>query len=348
MNKNLSSLHICNQISIKKPEFKEGFSYEYLGSDLLLKRIDEYVNQGIIEFVDKKLTIPEAIMKRQFIVKKITVSFIEPKVYSEWTPINEMENRLDNEGNKVILDPLEYQVRNLTPIQAFKKVARERIEPIINIKFEFLDEKENFDLLEKNTGVVRVGFEKDKGAWSLVGLDHFFSTDEVTLNLGWIDIATILHELGHVVGLAHEHQGPFGNPIEWDEPVVYEWANITYGWDKETTYNNILFKYNKESLNGTDFDPTSIMLYFFPPELTKNKKGTSQNLRLSITDLEYINHILPGKDIDVKLFFDKIYPNQSYGLKYNSIGIGLTIGLGISIISIMSGILYLKKRKKNK
>ena len=348
MDKNISSLRICNQINIKMPEFKEGFDEKIIGTELLLNRINYYVNQGIIEFVDKNLSITDAIMKRQFAVKKLTVSFIEPKVYSEWTPINEMENRLDNEGNKILLDPLEYQVRNLTPIQAFKKVVRERIEPIVNLKFEFLDEKENFNLLDDNIGVLRVGFEKEKGSWSLVGLDHFFSTDDVTLNLGWVDIATILHELGHVVGLVHEHQGPFGKSIEWDEPVVYEWASKTYGWDKDTTYNNIIFKYKENSINGTDFDHKSIMLYFFPPELTKNKKGSSQNLRLSITDVKYINHILPGKDIDESSFMKTIYPNQSYGLSYNGIGIGLTIGLGISIISIISGILYLKKSKKNK
>jgi uncharacterized protein YaaR (DUF327 family) len=347
MDKNLNSLRICNQMTIKTPEFKEGFSYKSIDTDLLLKRIDNYVKQGIIVFINEKLSIPETIMKRQFGVKKITVSFIEPKVHSEWTPINEMENRLDNEGNKVLLDPLEYQVRNLTPIQAFKKVVRERIEPIININFEFLDEKENFNLLENNVGVVRVGFEKDKGSWSLVGLDHFFSIDEVTLNLGWIDIATILHELGHVVGLVHEHQGPFGKPIEWDEPVVYKWANSTYGWDRETTYNNIIKKYEASSLNGTDFDNYSVMLYFFPPELTKNKKGTSQNNRLSITDVKYINHILPGKDIDFTSFMDKIYPDQNYGLKYNGLGIGLTIGISICIVSMLSGLLYIRKRKKN-
>jgi hypothetical protein len=334
-------------MSIKKPEFKEGFDVKSIETDLLLSRIKNYIDDGIIEFIDPNLTIPQAITQRKFAVKKITVSFVEPKVYSEWTPINEMENRLDNEGNKVVLDPMEYEVRNLTPIEAFKKVIRERIEPLVNIKFEFLDEKENFDILNKNVGVLRVGFEKEKGSWSLVGLDHFFTTGEVTLNLGWVDIATIIHELGHVVGLIHEHQGPFGKPIEWDEPVVYKWAYDTYGWDEKTTYDNIIHKYDKDTINGTSFDHDSIMLYFFPPELTKNKQGTSQNLRISKTDVYYINHMLPGKKVNIDKFYKQIYPDQlNNNLKYNGISIGLTIGLGISIISILSGIIYWKKSKK--
>lgn len=346
MNQHLYSLHICNQINIKKPEFKEGFDQKSIETDLLLSRIQNYIDDGILEFYDPNLTIPQAINQRKFSVKKLTVSFVEPKLYSEWTPINEMENRLDNEGNNILLDPLEYQVRDLTPIEAVKKVIRERIEPLVNIKFEFLDEKENFDILNKNVGVVRVGFEKDRGSWSLVGLDHFFNTDEVTLNLGWVDIATIIHELGHVIGLVHEHQGPFGKPIDWDEPIVYRWARETYGWDEKTTYDNIIYKYNKDSINGTAFDHNSIMLYFFPPELTKNKQGTSQNLRMSKIDINYINHILPGKTVDIDAFFLKMYPDDQNNLKYNGIGLGLTIGLGIGIISILSGIIYWKKSKK--
>jgi hypothetical protein len=344
MNSNLASLHICNQIPSKSAEIIEGFNQKDIGTDLLMKRINKYINDGILIFTDNNLSIPDAVKKRKFYAKKMTVSFIKPIEAAEWTSIQEMENRRDRDGNKVYLDPLEYQVRNLTPIEAFKKVIKERIEPIVNISFEFLEEKEKYELLD--SGVLRVGFEKNKGSWSLVGLDHYFSTDEQTLNLGWLDVATMLHELGHVIGLIHEHQGPFGKPIEWDEPVVYNWAKITYGWDQKTTYDNIIKKYEKNMLNGTDFDSNSIMLYFFPPELTKNKKGSSQNLTMSMTDIKFLSFIMPGKDIDFNNFFGNIYPNQPVGLKYNGLTIGLTIGLGISFLSLISGLIYYKRKKE--
>lgn len=345
MNKNLASLHICNQISSKEPKIIEGFNQDDISTDILMKRIDKYITDGILVFTDNSLTITDAVKNRKFYAKKMTISFVKPKDLCEWTPIEEMENRLDNNGNTVLLDPLEYQVRNLTHIEAFKKVLKERIEPLVNLKFEFLDEKENYELI--NSGVLRVGFEKNKGSWSLIGLDHYISTEDITLNLGWIDVATILHELGHVIGLVHEHQTPFGKPIEWDEPVVYEWANRTYGWDKQTAYDNIIKKYEKGMTNGTDFDSNSIMLYFFPPELTKNKKGSSQTLRLSITDIKFIGYLMPKKDIDFNDFFRNIYPDQPIGLTYNGLHIGLTIGLGISMISLISGLIYYYKKKKN-
>lgn len=40
-----------------------------------------------------------------------------------------------------------------------------------------------------------------------------------TMNLGWVDERTILHETGHALGLVHEHQHPEGK-IDWDMQKV--------------------------------------------------------------------------------------------------------------------------------
>ena len=112
-----------------------------------------------------------------------------------------------------------------------------------------------------------------------------------TLNYGWIDAKTISHEVGHVLSMIHEHQNPNGQTISWNEDIVYKWAETTQGWDKETTVHNIIVKYKVDEINGSDFDPMSIMLYFFPGDLTTNNKGTHQNLRLSAYDVEYLNSV---------------------------------------------------------
>jgi len=245
-------------------------------------------------------------LERKFIAKKITISFAKLPEEVVWTPMSKMENTRGANGEAIKPDPIEYEIREMTPMEAFKKVVSERIEPFVNIKFEYIEyvDKE-FDLL--SAGVVRVGFTPATGAWSLMGINNYLSTDETTMNIGWIDAATIMHEMGHVLGMIHEHQVPYGSPIEWNEDAVYEWAKEVQGWTKEEAYVNIIKQYDHSLINGTDYNPESIMLYFFPAELTLNGVGSSQNLRLSVNDAKFIRSLMPGKKIDMKKFFKDNY-----------------------------------------
>ena len=59
-------------------------------------------------------------------------------------------------------------------------------------------------------------------------------------------------------------------------------------WDEEKTRHNILRRYTADQVNGTEFDPKSIMLYFFPAEWTVNGVGTSANEVLSTLDKQFI------------------------------------------------------------
>jgi hypothetical protein len=63
--------------------------------------------------------------------------------------------------------------------------------------------------------------------------------------------------------MEHEHQNPFAG-IEWNEPAVYEsLAKPPNKWDHETTYHNILQKLSKQQVQGSTWDPDSIMEYEF-------------------------------------------------------------------------------------
>lgn len=298
----MNSLRMCSQ---KKIFIKEGFVNEdRLSSASIMKKINNYIERKIIAINDKNLSIPEAIKQRKFTVYKIPIYFIEPKNPCSWTPLSFLKSRVDNDGNVVQIDPLEEIVRKMSPYDAFKIIIKERIEPIVSLKFEFVNNPEN--------AVVKIGFERDKGTWSLVGLDHFFSTEKVTLNMSWLDVGTILHEIGHILGLNHEHQNPVGRKIEWDEEKVYEWSKLTNGWDRETTYENIIKTYDVNNIKAINFDPKSIMLYFFPAELTKNKKGSNQNFIPSPADFRFFKELLPGKTIDTDIFWNSIYTRQIY------------------------------------
>ena len=78
---------------------------------------------------------------------------------------------------------------------------------------------------------------------------------------------TALHELGHVLGMEHEHQNPFAG-IKWHEEAVYQTlAQPPNNWSRATTYHNILEHLSPQQVQGSNWDPDSIMEYDFEPGL---------------------------------------------------------------------------------
>ncbi|MDH4271475.1 MAG: M12 family metallopeptidase [Candidatus Aminicenantes bacterium] len=146
-----------------------------------------------------------------------------------------------------------------------------------------------FDFNNAPSADIRVSFDPGDGAWSYIGTDcKSIPLSEATMNLGFLDGGTAAHELGHAIGLAHEHQNPAGG-IQWNEAVVLkEMAKSPNFWNEEETRHNILRKYSADQINGTDFDPDSIMLYFFPATWTVNGIGTKANEILSSMDKAFI------------------------------------------------------------
>jgi hypothetical protein len=147
---------------------------------------------------------------------------------------------------------------------------------------------------------IRISFEADPGSWSAVGTDCLlrdaFPVAEPTMNFGWLRDDTdeqeyrrvVVHEFGHSLAAIHEHQNPKGG-IRWNEAAVYEYfSGPPNNWSKEDINFNILQKYSIDQLNATAFDPKSIMLYSFPPELIQGGKGTPNNNDLSTGDKKFI------------------------------------------------------------
>ena len=246
------------------------------------------------------------------------------------------------------IDPLQKIVDNMSVIDGIKEIIKQRIQPIVGLKFVFVD--------DYNKANVRISFDPNDGAWALIGKECLDQENagKATMNLGWFDVATTMHEFGHVLGLIHEHQNSYDNPISWNKEAVFSWAKSTQNWNQETTTQNILQNYPINQINGSIFDPLSIMLYFFPASLTTNNKGTTQNLRLSGYDVKYIAEKYPGGKVSPEDFYFQVYnqtlqDNINESTKYlNSSGGFLNLKLYIFMTIIVLGIvvaLYLYFRK---
>ncbi|HET7233131.1 MAG TPA: M12 family metallopeptidase [Longimicrobium sp.] len=123
---------------------------------------------------------------------------------------------------------------------------------------------------------VRIGFMLGDGSYSAVGTDVLKrGSGERTMNFGWRLVGsqghdTALHEIGHTLGLEHEHQNPFAG-IVWNEEAVYTTlAAPPNNWDREKTHWNIIRKISPNEVQGSSWDANSIMHYPFGPGLIRS------------------------------------------------------------------------------
>lgn len=154
---------------------------------------------------------------------------------------------------------------------------------------------------------IRIGYSEAEGkSASQVGRAVLtVPTDQPTTKYGWdlttrYGSGTALHELGHALGMEHEHQSPFAG-IKWDEEAVYtSLGNPPNGWDRQTTYFNILQKLNPQQVQGSKWDPNSIMEYEFAPGLILEPKqyyatGLTPPGTLSAADKQWVLKWYPAQ-----------------------------------------------------
>jgi Astacin (Peptidase family M12A) len=169
--------------------------------------------------------------------------------------------------------------------------------PGIGIKFE---EVRNISEAE-----VRIGFRQGDGAWSYIGRDviDIPGQDERTMNFGWdlradprgVDVP--VHEIGHTLGFPHEHQNPFAG-IVWNEEAVYRYfGGPPNNWTRDTTFYNVLQKLAAGEVQGSQWDPNSIMHYAFTAGLIDRPEQYRNGLKpfggLSERDLQQVRFFYP-------------------------------------------------------
>ncbi len=318
---------------------------------------DRICVEKLLPHHEKQLARMKASSNSQYHYDRLRAAFQTDKLWPEGTTIRygflgtgnqiprtstaDLEDARTHGGVVLKLDPLQKKLEGVPVTDAIRRIVKERVQPLVGLKFVYVDNPQHAN--------VRISFDPDGGAWSLVGTDCLHVKSKPTMNLGWYDVGTVLHEFGHVLGMVHEHQNPKGddghpNPIDWNDSKVYAWASQTQGWDKQTTEKNILSKYANNQINGSEFDPLSIMLYFFPKSLTLDNEGTHQNLRLSGADALWINKMYPRSSETPQVFYQKTYGEPlatalAEGVAAQKSSTGVSKRTMIILVSIVLGLI---------
>jgi hypothetical protein len=206
----------------------------------------------------------------------------------------------DTDGANVVLENGTTEWRPWTTTDAEKDVVRRAFAAWKNlgIGLEFQE------VPSRTEAEIRIGFMRGDGAWSYVGREVLRQgSNQRTMNFGWDltagapDLDTAIHEIGHTLGFPHEHQNP-NSGIVWNEQAVYDdLAGPPNFWRREDTYHNIIRKIPADTVQGSAWDPNSIMHYPFGPGLIDRpvhyRNGLSPRGGLSARDAAWVKTFYP-------------------------------------------------------
>ncbi|MGE8126035.1 matrixin family metalloprotease [Methylobacterium sp. NPDC080182] len=152
---------------------------------------------------------------------------------------------------------------------------------------------------------IKIGNYHNNESWSYVGTDCLRNEDlGRTMNFGW-DVrtrwgrATALHEIGHALGLEHEHQNPNSGIVWNEEEVIRVFSGEPNNWKLPGIQHNILNKLQGISLRGSSWRPQSIMHYEFTAAMIRhpapyNATGIAATYNLDSSDKTVILEAYPS------------------------------------------------------
>jgi hypothetical protein len=151
---------------------------------------------------------------------------------------------------------------------------------------------------------VRISRTAGEGYWSYLGTNILrVNKNEPTLNLDSFTMATpdsefrrvVRHEAGHTLGFPHEHlRKEIVDRIRHAEAKTY--FNKTNGWSPMEVKQQVLTPLANSSLITTlKPDSKSIMCYWLPAEIMKDRKAVTGGNDISKTDGKFAGYLYPKK-----------------------------------------------------
>ncbi|KIM38799.1 hypothetical protein M413DRAFT_29749 [Hebeloma cylindrosporum] len=195
-----------------------------------------------------------------------------------------------------------------------------------------------FNFVEDVTmATIRISFLPGRGSMSYIGTEvASVPVEEPTMNIGRIngesDVLTpeetsvILHELGHTLGMVHEHKSSMvGGNVKLSTAAVNEYYRTGFQWSEATTGEQVLSIYNEQDVtNFIRVDPLSIIRYFMPSEMNEQNTDVTPSTELSIYDKAFaaINYPSSPKAPHPSSSVTGLMPSCETGEKFGTNSLG--------------------------
>ena len=164
----------------------------------------------------------------------------------------------------------------------------------------------SFEPSDDRAAEVRVSSNEGQGSWSYEGTTCLtVDPKEQTVNFGCLRVdsaideieSVVLHEFGHVIGLAHEHNNPDA-ALAWEKETVYEQMGGPPNFWSKAQVDNLIFSTCPRNRFPSikPFDPHSIMAFPVPGEFTEDGFSIGRNVMISAGDREFVSRLYPYAD----------------------------------------------------
>jgi len=160
----------------------------------------------------------------------------------------------------------------------------------------------------RGTGQVRIARldspREMAGYWSYIGTEILeIAKNEPTLNLEGFTMGmperefhrVVRHEAGHTLGFEHEHMRR-QLVAKIDRAKAIAFYDKDQGWTPQEVEDQVLTPLSDRSIMGTtEADPTSIMCYQIPGEITKDGKPIVGGSDINPTDYAFAASLYPKR-----------------------------------------------------